>query len=75
MQQLLSSSVKRLLLDKFGLHRMENPSHSDVSVELHVYFPPFDHCQVFDERIPVRLEAEARLGCVIWFSRCALLNC
>ncbi|KAH7721334.1 cysteine dioxygenase [Aphelenchoides avenae] len=36
--------------DKLGLHRMENPSNSDNTVTLHMYFPPFDHCQVFDER-------------------------
>ncbi|KAH7721333.1 Protein CDO-1 [Aphelenchoides avenae] len=36
--------------DKLGLHRMENPSHSDGTVSLHLYIPPFDSCQVFDER-------------------------
>lgn len=29
---------------------MENPSHSDGTVSLHLYIPPFDSCQVFDER-------------------------
>ena len=36
--------------DQIGLHRMENPSHSDVAVTLHLYIPPFSHCQVFDQR-------------------------
>jgi len=36
--------------DKIGLHRMENPSHSDCTVTLHLYIPPFDHCRVFDQR-------------------------
>uniref|UniRef100_A0A915E526 cysteine dioxygenase n=1 Tax=Ditylenchus dipsaci TaxID=166011 RepID=A0A915E526_9BILA len=36
--------------DKIGLHRMENPSHSDPAITLHLYIPPFDHCQVFDQR-------------------------
>jgi len=36
--------------DKIGLHRMENPSHSDSTVTLHLYIPPFDHCRVFDQR-------------------------
>jgi len=36
--------------DKIGLHRMENPSHSDPAVTLHCYIPPFDSCYVFDQR-------------------------
>uniref|UniRef100_A0A914C806 cysteine dioxygenase n=1 Tax=Acrobeloides nanus TaxID=290746 RepID=A0A914C806_9BILA len=36
--------------DELGLHRMENPSHSDNAVTLHLYIPPFEHCQIFDER-------------------------
>jgi cysteine dioxygenase len=36
--------------DKIGLHRMENPSHSDGAVTLHLYIPPFRECQTFDER-------------------------
>lgn len=36
--------------DTIGLHRVENPSHSDTSVTLHLYSPPFSECQSFDER-------------------------
>uniref|UniRef100_A0A915N2N3 Cysteine dioxygenase n=1 Tax=Meloidogyne javanica TaxID=6303 RepID=A0A915N2N3_MELJA len=36
--------------DKIGLHRMENPSHSDPAITLHLYIPPFTHCQAFDQR-------------------------
>jgi len=36
--------------DSLGLHRVENPSHSDVAVSLHLYCPPFDSCSVFDLR-------------------------
>uniref|UniRef100_A0A7E4UQR0 Cysteine dioxygenase n=1 Tax=Panagrellus redivivus TaxID=6233 RepID=A0A7E4UQR0_PANRE len=36
--------------DEIGLHRMENPSHSDGCVSLHIYIPAYDNCQVFDER-------------------------
>uniref|UniRef100_A0A914YXJ8 Cysteine dioxygenase n=1 Tax=Panagrolaimus superbus TaxID=310955 RepID=A0A914YXJ8_9BILA len=36
--------------DELGLHRMENPSHVDGCVSLHLYIPPFDECKVFDER-------------------------
>ncbi|XP_053621638.1 cysteine dioxygenase type 1 isoform X2 [Plodia interpunctella] len=36
--------------DALGLHRMENPSHVDCAVSLHLYCPPFDSCRVFDAR-------------------------
>lgn len=36
--------------DSMGLHRVENPSHSDRAVSLHVYSPPFDTCNLFDVR-------------------------
>ncbi|KAJ1370683.1 Cysteine dioxygenase [Parelaphostrongylus tenuis] len=32
------------------LHRIENPSHSDGAVSLHLYIPPYDACHAFDER-------------------------
>jgi len=36
--------------DTIGLHRMENPSHVEGTVTMHLYCPPFDHCRAFDER-------------------------
>ncbi|KAF0295273.1 Cysteine dioxygenase type 1 [Amphibalanus amphitrite] len=36
--------------DSLGLHRVENPSHSERAVSLHVYVPPFTTCQAFDQR-------------------------
>ncbi|MFI5205443.1 MAG: hypothetical protein ACHQVK_00735 [Candidatus Paceibacterales bacterium] len=36
--------------DTMGLHRMENPSHTDGTVTLHLYVPPFDSCATFDQR-------------------------
>lgn len=36
--------------DTLGLHRVENPSHSDVSVSLHLYCPPFDTCSIFNKQ-------------------------
>jgi len=33
--------------DNIGLHRVENPSHSDTAVSLHLYCPPYDTCHVF----------------------------
>ncbi|KAH8300193.1 hypothetical protein KR044_011323 [Drosophila immigrans] len=35
--------------DNLGLHRVENPSHADTSVSLHLYCPPFDSCSVFQD--------------------------
>ncbi|CAG0924060.1 unnamed protein product [Notodromas monacha] len=36
--------------DELGLHRVENPSHTNVAVSLHIYIPPFDQCHIFDPR-------------------------
>jgi len=36
--------------DSIGLHRVENNSHSACAVSLHLYSPPFEMCQSFDER-------------------------
>ncbi|XP_054629351.1 cysteine dioxygenase type 1 [Dunckerocampus dactyliophorus] len=36
--------------DSIGLHRVENVSHTEGSVSLHLYSPPFQTCQVFDQR-------------------------
>lgn len=36
--------------DSMGLHRVENPSHTSPAVSLHLYSPPFETCQSFDER-------------------------
>lgn len=32
--------------DKLGLHRVQNTTHSDCAVSLHLYSPPFGACQV-----------------------------
>ena len=39
-----------MLLDSIGLHRVENASHTDRAISLHLYSPPFQMCQTFDER-------------------------
>ncbi|XP_075219668.1 cysteine dioxygenase type 1 [Lycorma delicatula] len=36
--------------DSLGLHRVENVSHSNTAVSLHLYCPPFDSCSVFNQR-------------------------
>ncbi|XP_013788282.1 cysteine dioxygenase type 1-like [Limulus polyphemus] len=36
--------------DSLGLHRVENRSHTEAAVSLHLYCPPFDSCRMFDQR-------------------------
>lgn len=36
--------------DALGLHRMENTSHTETTVTLHVYVPAYQECLTFDER-------------------------
>ncbi|XP_077571966.1 cysteine dioxygenase type 1-like isoform X2 [Stigmatopora nigra] len=44
--------------DSMGLHRVENVSHTEGSVSLHLYSPPFMTCQVFDDRTGHKSEAK-----------------
>ena len=46
------------VLDSLGLHRVENPSHVDRSVSLHLYSPPFDTCHMFDQRTGKKTSAK-----------------
>ncbi len=39
-----------LTADTVGLHRVENPSHTDTAISLHLYCPPITVCQSFEER-------------------------
>ena len=63
--------------DSLGLHRVENPSHVDRSVSLHLYSPPFDTCHMFDQRTGKKTAAKVtfwskfgeRLPPVIYFFR------
>uniref|UniRef100_T1JM54 Cysteine dioxygenase n=1 Tax=Strigamia maritima TaxID=126957 RepID=T1JM54_STRMM len=36
--------------DSMGLHRVENRNHSNTAVSLHLYCPPFEACNMFDQR-------------------------
>ncbi|XP_017783103.1 PREDICTED: cysteine dioxygenase type 1 [Nicrophorus vespilloides] len=36
--------------DEQGLHRVENVSHTDPAISLHLYSPPFDTCHMFDKK-------------------------
>ncbi|XP_073845625.1 cysteine dioxygenase type 1 isoform X2 [Musca autumnalis] len=42
--------------DNLGLHRVENPSHSDTAVSLHLYCPPFDTCSMFEKNTGKRMK-------------------
>lgn len=44
--------------DKIGLHRVENPSHSDVAVSLHLYCPPFEECSIFNKKTGKRTKCQ-----------------
>ncbi|XP_054738996.1 cysteine dioxygenase type 1 isoform X2 [Anastrepha obliqua] len=48
--------------DNIGLHRVENPSHIDTSVSLHLYCPPFNECTVFHKN------SGKRIKCPVTFS-------
>ncbi|XP_038852824.1 cysteine dioxygenase type 1-like [Salvelinus namaycush] len=49
-QKILKENQCAYINDSVGLHRVENDSHTEGSVSLHLYSPPFDTCQTFDER-------------------------
>ncbi|XP_055320094.1 cysteine dioxygenase type 1 [Sitodiplosis mosellana] len=36
--------------DTLGLHRVENPSHTNGAVSLHLYCPPYNSCSIFNEK-------------------------
>lgn len=36
--------------DSLGLHRVENPSHTEKAVSLHLYCPPFNQCHMFNQQ-------------------------
>jgi cysteine dioxygenase len=50
--------------DSMGLHRVENPSHSDRTISLHLYTPPFGTCNLFDFRT-----GQKRLAHMTYWSR------
>lgn len=62
-QQLIENSRYKLELngvcyinDNIALHRVENPSHTDGAVSLHLYCPPFQSCSVFQKNSGKRIE-------------------
>ncbi|KAM7391382.1 hypothetical protein PAMP_022077 [Pampus punctatissimus] len=49
-QRILQENKSAYINDSIGLHRVENGSHTECAVSLHLYSPPFQTCQTFDQR-------------------------
>ncbi|XP_048857066.1 cysteine dioxygenase type 1 [Brienomyrus brachyistius] len=49
-QRVLQDNKCAYISDSIGLHRVENVSHTERACSLHLYSPPFQHCQTFDQR-------------------------
>ncbi|XP_067839083.1 cysteine dioxygenase type 1-like [Heptranchias perlo] len=49
-ESILQENQCTYICDSVGLHRVENVSHTEVAVSLHLYSPPFDSCNCFDQR-------------------------
>lgn len=49
-QRILLENKVAYINDSIGLHRVENGSHTETAVSLHLYSPPFQTCQTFDQR-------------------------
>lgn len=44
--------------DHIGLHRVENPSHTEPAVSLHLYCPPFQECSIFNNKTGKRTKCQ-----------------
>lgn len=44
--------------DNLGLHRVENPSHTEAAVSLHLYCPPYEECSIFNEKTGRRTKCQ-----------------
>lgn len=49
-ETILQENQCTYICDSIGVHRVENVSHTEVAVSLHLYIPPFDSCHCIDER-------------------------
>ncbi|XP_042309816.1 cysteine dioxygenase type 1 [Sceloporus undulatus] len=49
-ERVLKENQCAYINDTIGLHRVENPSHTETAVSLHLYSPPFESCYTFDQR-------------------------
>ncbi|XP_038258718.1 cysteine dioxygenase type 1 [Dermochelys coriacea] len=49
-ERVLGENQCAYINDSIGLHRVENTSHTESAVSLHLYSPSFDSCNTFDQR-------------------------
>ncbi|XP_025046171.1 cysteine dioxygenase type 1 isoform X2 [Pelodiscus sinensis] len=49
-ERVLGENQCAYIHDSIGLHRVENTSHTESAVSLHLYSPAFDNCNTFDQR-------------------------
>ncbi|KAJ6669687.1 hypothetical protein lerEdw1_000236 [Lerista edwardsae] len=49
-ERVLKENQCAYINDSIGLHRVENTSHTETAVSLHLYSPPFESCHAFDQR-------------------------
>uniref|UniRef100_A0A8C8R6U0 Cysteine dioxygenase n=1 Tax=Pelusios castaneus TaxID=367368 RepID=A0A8C8R6U0_9SAUR len=49
-ERVLGENQCAYITDSIGLHRVENTSHTESAVSLHLYSPAFDSCNTFDQR-------------------------
>ncbi|XP_029427114.1 cysteine dioxygenase type 1 [Rhinatrema bivittatum] len=49
-ERVLKENQCAYINDSIGLHRVENSSHTESAVSLHLYIPAFDTCNTFDQR-------------------------
>lgn len=69
----LETNMVAYINDNLGLHRVENPSHTDTAVSLHLYCPPFEDCSIFNK------QSGKRTKCAVTFwskfgERCEKIN-
>ncbi|KAK6725444.1 hypothetical protein RB195_004024 [Necator americanus] len=53
-ESIISVNEVSYMSDELGLHRMENSSHSENAVSLHIYSPAYNKCSLFDQRTSQR---------------------
>lgn len=65
-QRTLQENQVAYINDSIGLHRVENFSHTECAASLHLYSPPFQTCQTFDQRTghknPVKMTFHSKYG-------------
>lgn len=45
-----NASLTLTITDSLGLHRIQNISHTDPALSLHIYCPPITTCHTYEQR-------------------------